>query len=209
MYEQYGWNTAIRFDPKEIATWRQAKPGDKIFVGSMIDLFHPVIDRRWLAEIMAFVSVMPKQIFIFLTKQARELSAFNPWPTNCWVGVTATNGKDFAKACFELRQVQSSVKFLSVEPLIGPIYPTKLASIILQRAGINWLIAGAMTGARKRLEVLSPWYPDLQLEVFHHKWSLQPPRAWKEGIIALADYNAIPLFIKDNFKWSADRRQWP
>lgn len=209
LYDKRGWNKEIRFDQKEIATWARAKPGDKIFVGSMIDLLHPSVNRPWVEETISWAGAYRDRTFIFLSKQYDTLASFNPWPANCWVGATVVDAGSFFEACVGLAKVQSKVKFLSIEPLVGMIIGSQMDMMLLKAAHINWLIIGAMTGDKKKLEVLSKVYPQLRLEPFRRKWSLQPPRAWGQDIISLANRTGIPLFIKDNLKWTEERREWP
>lgn len=84
--------------------------------------------------------------FLFLTKCPHNLSAWNPWPDNAWVGVTATDSITFAAAYYHLAQVQAKTKYISLEPLLNWDMRTTDPMIHqASQAGVRWIILGAAT----------------------------------------------------------------
>jgi protein gp37 len=119
-------------------TWK--KP-NLVFVNSMSDLFHETVPTEFIQRVFAVMERASSHTFQVLTKRAdrlRQLAADLPWPANVWMGVSVEN-EDVAWRIDELRQVPAAVRFLSLEPLIGP-----LPSLGLD--GIHWAIVGGESG---------------------------------------------------------------
>lgn len=116
-----------------------------IFVNSMSDLFHERIPDSFVREVFAVMGQAHQHTFQILTKRHERLAALAPqlaWHPNVWMGVSVENRRFVHRADY-LRRVDAAVRFISAEPLLGP-----LEGLNLQ--GIDWLIAGGESGIRHR-----------------------------------------------------------
>lgn len=112
-----------------------------IFVNSMSDLFHEEIPETFIQEIFDVMRRADWHHFQILTKRSErlaELTSRIEWPRNVWMGVSVENQDQVARVD-HLRSTTAAVKFLSIEPLIGPIHTLDLT-------GIDWVIAGGESG---------------------------------------------------------------
>lgn len=117
----------------------------RIFVNSMSDLFHKDVPLDYIQEVFHTMEKAHWHTFQILTKRSDrllELSSKLPWPKNVWQGVSVENDQ-FTFRIDHLRQVPAQVRFLSIEPLIGPIDHLNLTDI-------HWVIAGGESGHRAR-----------------------------------------------------------
>jgi len=143
--------------------WRKPRV---VFVNSMSDLFHARVPDAFIASVFAVMAVTPQHTYQVLTKRPRRMRALLasdafcsqvgaavgalglgtaadraplPWPApNVWLGTSIEND-DYTWRADCLRQVPAAVRFLSLEPLLGP-----LPSLSLD--GIGWVIAGGESG---------------------------------------------------------------
>ena len=122
--------------------WAQPR---KIFVNSMSDLFHPDVPAEFIQAAFDVMGQAYWHTFQILTKRSDrlvELAGRLPWHDNVWMGVSVEN-KDYTYRIDHLREVAATVRFLSVEPLLGPIPKLPLQ-------GIDWVIVGGESGPRCR-----------------------------------------------------------
>ncbi len=122
--------------------WRRPR---MIFVNSMSDLFHEEIPAEFVADIFDVMVRADHHTFQVLTKRHErmvELAPNLPWPENVWMGVSIENRR-FVQRADSLREIPSAVRFISAEPLLGPLEDLDLV-------GIDWLIAGGESGPRHR-----------------------------------------------------------
>ena len=134
---------------------RWKKP-QTIFVNSMSDLFHEDVPIGYIRKVFDVMARANWHRFQVLTKRASrlaELSSRLVWAPNIWMGVSVENAK-YAYRIDELRSAGSSVKFLSLEPLLGPMSDLDLH-------GIDWVIVGGESGPGARL-VNPGWVTDLR-----------------------------------------------
>ncbi|MCX7590403.1 MAG: phage Gp37/Gp68 family protein, partial [Kiritimatiellae bacterium] len=138
-----GFKVTLHSDLIELPKrWREPR---LIFVNSMNDLFHESVPPEFIQQVFATMRQCPQHVFQVLTKRSRrlrELAAKLQWSPNIWMGVTVEN----ASAVFrirDLRTVPSAVRFLSCEPLLGPIEPLPLEDI-------DWVIVGGESGPGAR-----------------------------------------------------------
>lgn len=127
-----------------------------IFVNSMSDLFHEAIPEQFLREIFEVMVAASHHTFQILTKRDErlaELASTLPWPQNVWIGVTIENRR-FVHRADRLREVPAAVRFISAEPLLGPLEGLELDDI-------DWLIAGGESGPRHR-PVKIEWIRELR-----------------------------------------------
>ncbi len=123
----------------------QWKNPQKIFVNSMSDLFHEEVPFEFIQKLFAVMEKATWHRFQILTKRSgrlAELAGKLPWPENVWMGVTVENG-DYTARIDHLRTVDSSVRFLSLEPLLGSVRDVNLK-------GIDWVIVGGESGPGAR-----------------------------------------------------------
>ena len=123
LYQRFGWNPEVRYVPAAFdEVMRQGGPGQRVFVGSTMELFGPWVPKYVIPDILEnVVGPFPQRTFIFLTKMPRQLAQYNPWPDNCWVGCSVTNQAQYDDAMAHLPTVKAMVKFLSLEPLLEQI----------------------------------------------------------------------------------------
>ena len=122
--------------------WRRPR---RVFVNSMSDVFHEDIPIGFVCEMFAVMVAAPWHSFQVLTKRPErllDLAPSLPWPPNVWLGVTIENRR-FTDRADLLRQVPAAVRFISAEPLLGPLDDLDLA-------GIDWLICGGESGRGHR-----------------------------------------------------------
>jgi protein gp37 len=122
--------------------WRQPR---LVFVNSMSDLFHPDVPFEFIQHVFATMQNCPQHTFQVLTKRSerlRQVADQLPWPANVWMGVSVENEAVVARVG-DLQQVPAQVRFLSLEPLIGPILGLPLT-------GIHWAIVGGESGPGAR-----------------------------------------------------------
>jgi protein gp37 len=132
---------SIRYDMTVWTGLRKAKAGDRIFVGSTIDLFHPLCSL-WNDQIFEICASWPELTFIFLTKCPENLP--KEFPYNCWVGVSVDGTPEKSPMSLAgLRDCIAKVKIISFEPLLGHV------SVPFNLIGVNWVIIGAQTKPTK------------------------------------------------------------
>lgn len=134
-------------------TWRQPR---RIFVNSMSDLFHEGVPDSYIRQVFQTMGDCHWHQFQILTKRHERLASLAPtlpWPPNVWMGVSIENRRFVHRADF-LRQVPAAVRFISAEPLLGP-----LEGLNLER--IDWLIAGGESGPKHRT-VKAEWVRELR-----------------------------------------------
>jgi len=127
-----------------------------IFVNSMSDLFHEDIPVEFIERVFEVMVAADHHTFQILTKRHERLAALAsdlPWPDNVWMGVTIENRRFVHRADY-LREVPAPVRFISAEPLLGPLEGLDLT-------GIHWLISGGESGPRHR-PVKADWLRELR-----------------------------------------------
>lgn len=116
-----------------------------IFVNSMSDLFHKDVPLEFIQRVFDTMKRAHWHQFQVLTKRSERLAELSPyleWTDNIWMGVSVENEK-YTFRIDDLRKTGAKIKFLSVEPLIGPISKMNLK-------GINWVIVGGESGPGAR-----------------------------------------------------------
>lgn len=116
-----------------------------IFVNSMSDLFHEEIPFEFVAEVFTVMERAEQHTFQILTKRHERLADLAPalpWPSNVWMGVSIENRRFVERADF-LRRVPAAIRFVSAEPLLGPLDGLDLTDL-------DWLIAGGESGPGHR-----------------------------------------------------------
>ena len=143
----------------------------KVFVNSMSDLFHKDVPLAFIRRVFDVMRRCPQHQFQILTKRSRRLrslaeSGALAWPANVWMGVSVEDQRRVGRA-EDLVAVPAQVRFLSIEPLLGPIEQLPLA-------GIHWVIVGGESGPHAR-----PMHP-----------------RWVEDILEQCRVQGVPFFFK-------------
>lgn len=126
----------------EPLNWR--KPHN-IFVCSMSDLFHEDVPFEFIDKIINVIETTPQHRYQLLTKRAERMSEYfanHPIPKNVWLGVTVENAQSKFRIDY-LRKLNSSIRFLSCEPLLDDLG-------LLDLKNIDWVIVGGESGHKAR-----------------------------------------------------------
>lgn len=149
-----------------------------IFVNSMSDLFHPSVPDTYIRRVLDVIAETPQHQYQVLTKRSKRLAALAPkldLPSNLWVGVSVEADR-YRFRVDHLRAVGAAVRFVSAEPLLGPLENLDLE-------GIHWLIVGGESGPRAR-PMEQSWAVDLRdqcaaagVPFFFKQWGGSTPKA--------------------------------
>lgn len=140
-----------------------------IFVNSMSDLFHPGVPVEFITKVFEVAAATPQHTYQVLTKRSKRLADIGQrleWPRNLWMGVSVESDR-YTFRLDHLRTVDAAVRFVSAEPLLGP-----LGALDLE--GVHWLIAGGESGPAAR-----PMDP-----------------AWVRGLRDQCEMAVVPFFFK-------------
>jgi protein gp37 len=189
--------------------WRQPR---QIFVNSMSDLFHEDIPPEFIAKVFDVMVRANHHIFQVLTKRHERLAKLAPdlpWPKNVWMGVTIENRRFVHRADY-LREVPATVRFISAEPLLGPLEGLDLTDI-------HWLISGGESGSKHR-PVKEEWLVELRdrcqdegVAYFFKQWGGPRPksggrelqgRTWDEmpTVQPVSPLEKLPVRVKRSTK---------
>ncbi len=139
-------------------TWKNPRT---IFVNSMSDLFHERIPLPFIQRVFQTMARASWHTFQVLTKRSERLAELAPmlsWPPNVWIGVSIETSEYLWRAD-HLRTVPAAVRFLSLEPLLGPLSTIDLV-------GIHWVIVGGESGPGAR--PMDPeWARDIRRRCLH------------------------------------------
>lgn len=139
------WTGRVNLDFASLRAPLSWKKGRMIFVNSMSDLFHENVPAEFIDEVFSVMRQTPQHIYQVLTKRSErlaELSDTIDWPPNVWMGVSVESSQVFSRID-DLRSTNAAVKFLSCEPLLGPLDGVALN-------GMDWVIAGGESGPGAR-----------------------------------------------------------
>ena len=134
-------------------SWKKPKI---VFVNSMSDLFHPEVPKAFIQKVFFVMNDTPQHTYQVLTKRADRLFELHGqlnWTNNIWMGVSVEDERVTNRIDF-LRKTNAQTKFLSCEPLIGPLQEMNLS-------GINWVIVGGESG-RKARPIYESWVWDIK-----------------------------------------------
>lgn len=136
-------------------SWRGSKT---VFVNSMSDLFHPEVPFEFIQKVFEVMNNTPQHTYQVLTKRAErlyELQEHLNWTKNIWMGVSIEDERVVDRIDF-LRETNAAIKFLSCEPLIGPLKNMNLHNI-------DWVIVGGESG-RKSRPMDEEWVWDIKFQ---------------------------------------------
>jgi protein gp37 len=155
--------------------WRRPR---RVFVNSMSDLFHEAIPESFILGVFETMERASWHTFQILTKRAERLARLSqrlPWPPNVWQGVSIESASQTGRIAY-LRDVPAAVRFLSIEPLLGPIAHLPLD-------GIHWVIVGGESGPAHR-STDREWVREIRdqcasagVPFFFKQWGGRTPRS--------------------------------
>ncbi|UGQ10456.1 phage Gp37/Gp68 family protein [Yinghuangia sp. ASG 101] len=169
---------ALSVHPSALTVPKSWKTPRTVFVNSMSDLFHARVPPRFIRKVFQVMAETPQHTYQVLTKRSRRLRRLAPgidWPPNVWMGVSVEDQAAMYRID-DLRHVPAAVRFLSCEPLLGPLPNLNLD-------GIHWVIAGGESGAGHR--VMDPaWVSAIRdaceaddVAFFFKQWGGRTPKA--------------------------------
>ncbi len=154
--------------------WRKPRA---VFVDSMSDLFHKDVPPDYIRRVFATIADTPRHQYQLLTKRSHRLARLAPtlnWPANLWMGVSVETAR-YKHRIDHLRTVNAAIRFISAEPLLGPLPDLDLN-------GIHWIIAGGESGPRAR-PMQPGWATDLRdqaaanrIPFFFKQWGGRTPK---------------------------------
>jgi protein gp37 len=157
---------------------RQWRAGRTIFVNSMSDLFHDEVPLEFIQRVFGVMAETPQHRYQVLTKRTHRLARVAPqlpWPDHVWIGVSIETAR-YTFRVRHLQRVPAAVRFLSCEPLLGPVGELDLR-------GIHWVIAGGESGVNAR-PMLLPWVTEIRdqcrdadVPFFFKQWGGRTPKA--------------------------------
>ena len=143
--EKYKDGFAVRMHEDSLNTPYEWKKPKIVFVNSMSDLFHPEVTVEFIKKVFEVMNNTPQHTYQVLTKRAERLFEIHEqlnWTKNIWMGVSVEDERVTKRIDF-LRNTHAKVKFLSCEPLIGPLMNLNLNKI-------DWVIVGGESGRKAR-----------------------------------------------------------
>lgn len=146
----------LKLQPHMLELPLQWRKPQTVFVNSMSDLFHEGVPFEYIRQVFEVMSRAHWHRFQVLTKRAErlaELAPRLPWPPNVWMGVSVEIEK-YRWRIDALRSTDAKIKFLSLEPLLGPLHDLDLDRI-------DWVIVGGESGPKARA-VDPRWVTDLR-----------------------------------------------
>ena len=156
-------------------SWREPRV---VFVDSMSDLFHPDVPVEFIRQVFDVMGETPLHTYQILTKRSqrlRKLASELDWPSNVWMVVSVENDH-YKFRISQLRQVPAAVRFLSLEPLLGPLPNLDLTDI-------DWVIVGGESGPRAR-PMEQRWVEEIRdqcavarVPFFFKQWGGRTPKA--------------------------------
>ncbi|MGW4125876.1 DUF5131 family protein [Nocardia sp. NPDC004711] len=169
---------AVTIHPAALQIPRRWRSPKVVFVNSMSDLFHARVPEAFIGEVFEVIASTPQHTYQVLTKRslrARRLAERLPWPPNLWMGVSVEDQDTLIRAQ-HLLEIPAAVRFLSCEPLLGPVDLTAVPS------GIGWVIAGGESGPGAR-PVSPQWVRGLRdhcvsasVPFFFKQWGGRTPK---------------------------------
>lgn len=151
----FRWTRKVQLIESALNAPRRWKKPRLVFVNSMSDLLHENVSLEDIQRVFKVMVDRPDHTFQILTKRSdrlAELAPHLPWPKNVWMGVSIES-QDYAFRADDLRKVPAAIRFLSVEPMIGPVK--------VGLTNIDWVICGGESGPGARPMDLD-WARDLR-----------------------------------------------
>ncbi len=197
MPKQYAQSfSVVQLLPERLEDPLRIKTPQRFFVDSMSDLFHSAVPDDYIQQVFEVMRRADWHIFQVLTKRVgrlRRLGQQLTWPPNVWMGVSIETDRLTPRAD-ALREVPAAVRFLSLEPLLGP-----LPSLRLDR--LHWVIVGGESGPDAR-PMEEAWAVDLRdrcvtagIPYFFKQWGGRTPKAGGR-LLQGREWNEMPLEMR-------------
>jgi protein gp37 len=175
---RYRQGFAVTLQPDLLSLPLQWRRPRRIFVNSMSDLFHEAVPEDYIRSVFDVMRRADWHVFQILTKRSDRLQALAgrlPWPRHVWQGVSVESAR-YTGRIAHLRGVPAAVRFLSIDPLLGPIPDLPLD-------GIHWVIVGGESGGGRR-PMAPEWVRQIRdrclaagVPFFFKQWGGRTPRA--------------------------------
>lgn len=193
-----------------------------VFVCSMADLFHESVPFEWINAVFSVMSDLDQHIYVILTKRPERMLEFYDWKCNqhqaewrpkdnIWIGVTAENQEQFNKRIFYLLKVPAAKRFVSIEPMLGPVDLWKIFPVnseihemnsLLRNPKLDWVICGGESGSKARpmhpawARSLSEQCKGAQVPFFFKQWGTWQPIQTFNGMqfLPMGDYDPVSKF---------------
>lgn len=163
------WNDPVRWNAKADAFFAEHGRRQRVFCASMADVFDNAIDPQWRADLFKLIEATPNLDWLLLTKRIGNVGNMLPVPfdfdkhyPNVWIGATIVNQEEAERDIPKLLKVPAMVRFLSMEPLLGPVSfegmwvdhanPAMHENML---EALDWVIIGGESGPGAR-----PMHPD-------------------------------------------------
>jgi len=172
MFRRNGWDFEPTFYEKRLAYPQKVKTSCKVFVCSVADLFGEWVPEDQIYAVLSAMQQAPWHSYQLLTKNPSRMAGMSPYPGNVWAGFTATDGTMLEAGLEAMKDCRSSVRFVSMEPLMEPADIPDWADEVL-----DWVIVGKLTGCG----YVTSEFP-----------------YWVENIVKWGAAHNIPVFVKDN-----------
>ena len=196
--DEHGWTGIIGIAPREVwekpLKWRKPR---RVFVGSMTDLFHENMPDWFIERVFTEMAVAGRHTFQVLTKRAERmrrnrLGLFARTLPNVWLGVTAENQQTADERIpYLLRTPAAAVRFVSVEPMLGPLKIHRYAlGGLITTDPLSQVIIGCESGPKRR---------PCNIE-------------WVRGLVQQCQSTGVPVFVKQldiDGRVSHDPTEWP
>jgi len=179
MFKRFGKSFEPTYYPERLKDLKKAKPGSKIFICSVSDLFATWTKEEWRETVLSELEKYPHLTFQLLTKNPERIDG-RQFGRHIWIGATVTN-KDDTWMFKEIRRVKCGVRFFSFEPLLGDI------GLMPEGFAVDWIIIGKLTGSKR-----------IPLDT-----------KWVERIFWQANFEGIPVFVKNNLNWPEKVQVFP
>lgn len=191
------WNQPLRWNKYAAINGRRAK----VFCASMADVFEwNRVLQPWRQRLWRIIDETPNLDWLLLTKRPHLAVRLTPWddcwPDNVWLGTTVETQRWADKRLPKLSQIPASIRFLSCEPLLGPV---DLDSWLSQK-NIHWVIAGGESGPHARPS--DPlWFLDLLKQCRNHEVPFHF-KQWGEWA-PISDHRTLPRTVLEEERFSA------
>ena len=194
-----GFDLTLR--PERLAqplSWRRPR---MIFVNSMSDLFHKDVPTEFIDSVFETMETADRHVFQVLTKRSslmrdylRRRYGSDLTPRHIWCGVSVEDSKATARIR-HLQEAPVETRFLSVEPLLGPVRSMNID-------GISWVIVGGESGPNAR-PMKQEWVVDIQnlceqkgTPFFFKQWGGQTPKSGGRLLDGI-EHNTMPIYLQE------------
>lgn len=205
----YTKNQNIQFEIKqsEMSQLKELKKPSKIGVQFMSDLFHESVPDSQVLQVLSTINTHPQHTFLVLTKRAWKLKRFNAhYPPNLWLGCSASTQRDLVTVAKDLQECDARIKWLSLEPLLGPLNLLDVLRGHVKKQGndefyipaIDWVVVGCESGPKRR-ECRFDWVRDIAVDCSRTKiplWVKQLQITTKNIVVDDVDEFPIELQIR-------------